>query len=346
MIRVSNETQMDRAARAGWRRRHLACFCIWFSLCAISLFGTKERTGRVNLFPRLRAGQTLTYQIAYHSDKRVKTESNVSAAAPGNASKLDTSALLRLKVLGVRATDARAVIQARATVEIFDTDARYQIPNGESSNPKVEEPVSAGKFVEFTILSDGRLDQVNGLSAFLPAQQQAWREWADRFLLAAALPAGAVLTQKWTSEVWETSPSPIAGLRWTRESTYVGDEPCHAVVLTERGDATAGDAEAGMCAVILTNATLKQDSKVKNATPKDFKLHDLRTTGSAGGSNRIITFVSLETGILIRATEEAVQQMDVTVAKADGSNRVHYNVDAKSHSAVVMVSDIGLKNPR
>jgi len=109
--------------------------------------------------------------------------------------------------------------------------------------------------------------------------------------------------------------------------------------LTVQGTGAPSDAEPETCAVILTTATLNQDSKEKNATPEDFKLHELRTSGTARGSNRIITYISLKTGLLMRATEEAAQQMNVTVAKADGSNRVHYDVNAKSRSEVVLVVD-------
>jgi len=35
----------------------------------------------------------------------------------------------------------------------------------------------------------------------------------------------------------------------------------------------------------------------------------------------------------------------LVVAKADGTNRVHYDVDAKSRSEVVMVSEAPLQNP-
>jgi len=111
------------------------------------------------------------------------------------------------------------------------------------------------------------------------------------------------------------------------------------VQLTAQGSVAPSDAEPETCAVILTTAGLKQDSHVQNATPEDFKLHALRTAGTARGANRIITYISLKTGLLIRASEEASQQMNVTVAKADGSNRVHYDVSAKSRSEVVMASE-------
>jgi hypothetical protein len=117
------------------------------------------------------------------------------------------------------------------------------------------------------------------------------------------------------------------------------------VQLTAQGSVASSDAETETCAVILTTAVLKQDSNGKNTTPEDFKLHELRTAGTARGANRIITYISLKAGLLIRATEEASQQMSVTVAKADGSNRVHYDVNAKSRSEVVLVTLTPSKTP-
>jgi hypothetical protein len=195
------------------------------------------------------------------------------------------------------------------------------------------------------ILPDGRLNEIAGLDALFPEQQQTWQEWASRFLFGAELRTPLVrISQKWSSAEAEKSPAPLAGLRWIRQSTYVRDEPCRAVQLTAQGTAASADAEPETCAVILTTATLNHDAGKKNATPEDFKLHQLRTSGTAYGANRIITYISLKTGLLMRATEEATQQMKVTVAKADGSNRVHYDVSAKSHSEVVLVVQTAL-NP-
>jgi hypothetical protein len=316
------------------------------ALLAVSVCAAKDRPQRVNLFPRLQAGQTLAYQIGYHSDKQVKTESPVIVAAPDDSAKIDVTALLRFEVLTVQAQGDRAVIRARTKFEALNSDSHFKVPNVEPPAGQVQRQEPGGKFIEFTILPDGRLDSVTGLDALFPEQQQAWQEWASRFLLAAALRApGARIAQKWNSEEAEKSSSPIAGLRWMRESTYVRDEPCRTMQLTVQGSVAPSDAAPETCAVILTNAALKQNSNAKNATPEDFKLHELRTAGTARGANRIITYVSLKTGLLIRATEEATQQMNVTVAKADGSNRVHYDVNAKSHSEVLLVSETPLSDP-
>jgi hypothetical protein len=111
------------------------------------------------------------------------------------------------------------------------------------------------------------------------------------------------------------------------------------------GEVSAATGAADTCAVLLTTATLKQKSSPKDATPDEFKIHDLKTTGTATGTNEIITYISLTTGLVVRATENTSQVMDVTVAMSDGSNRVHYNVDAKSHSEVLLVAATPLNRP-
>jgi hypothetical protein len=314
--------------------------CVGFSitLFVISFCAAKNRPAPVNPFPRLQAGQTLAYQISYHSDKQVNTKSSLIVATPADSAKIDVNALLRLEILGVQAQGDRAIIRARTKFEILDSDSHFKTPGIEPPSTRAQKQDEEGKLVEFTILPNGRLDQLTGLDALSPDQQQAWQEWVSRFLLGAELRAPSIrIAQKWNSAEAEKSPSPIAGLRWTRQSTYVRDEPCHGLQLTAQGSVAPSDAEPETCAVILTTAVLNQASSEKNATPQDFKLHELRTAGTARGANRIITYISLKTGLLVRATEEATQEMNVTVAKTDGSNRVHYDVNAKSHSEVVQV---------
>jgi len=327
------------------RTKYCASSCGLVLLLVACVGAAKDRPARVNLFPRLQAGQTLAYQISYHSDKHIKTESRVIVAAPDDSAKMDVNAFMRLEVLSVQAQGNRAVIHARAKFEILDSDSHFSVPNIEPPAPQLQQQDPEEKSIEFTILPDGRLDQVKGLDALLPEQQQAWQEWASRFLLTAGFrTAGVRVAQKWNSREAEKSSSPIAGLSWMRESTYVRDEPCRAAQLTLQGSMAPSGAEPETCAVILTTAVLKQDSD-KNSTPEDFKLHELRTVGTAHGTNRIITYISVKTGLLVRATEEAKQQMNVTVAKTDGSNRVRYDVDAKSRSEVLLVSEPPLNNP-
>ena len=314
-------------------------FSMVFAGLLVQPGGARDRRVRIDLFPRLRLGQTLEYEVTYHSEKRVKAETPVFAAAPGSSGTLDVHALIWLEILSVQPEGDRALIHARTTFRVLDSNLRQNIPGFQPPPDQLQKEESSKKFVEFTILPDGRVQNLTGLDDLLPDQRDTWQEWLSRFLFAATLPSGGVhLQQKWNSQEPESSSSPIAGLRWLRESTYADDQPCHPVELTLTGGMAADNSEAQTCAVILTTALLKQSSKPANATSEEFKVHELRATGTAGGKNRIVTYVSLTTGLLVRATEEATQQMGVTVAKTDGSNRVHYEIQAKSRSEVVLVS--------
>jgi hypothetical protein len=338
--------EMMRFRQLFSRAKYPASVCGSIALLIASVCVPREQAARVSLFPRLQASQTLAYEVSYHSEKNIKTQSTVIVATPDDSAKIDVNALLRLEVVSVHAQGDRAIIHARTKFEVLNSDSHLKVPQIEPPDPQVPRQDPNGKLVEFTILPNGRLDQVTGLDGLFPEQQQAWQEWASRFLLTPEFRTPSVrIARKWNSVEAERSPAPIAGLRWIRESTYVRDEPCRAMQLTVQGTVAPSDAEPESCAVILTSATLRQDSNSTNATPEDFKLHELRTAGTARGANRIVTYISLKSGLLIRATEESTQQMNVTVAKADGSNRVRYDVNAKSHSEVVLVMQAPL-NPQ
>jgi len=318
-------------------------FCI-----AISLLGAGAVCAgdtRVKLIPELHAGQTVTYLIRYRSDKNVKTESNVVAPMAPNAAQLDAHGLLQVDVLDVQQVGGKAAIHGRSQFRTLDSGVWVKRPGDKEPHWQVQEVDPEGKQIEFTISPDGSVGKLTGLDSLLPEQQQAWQEWVARFAMVWTLPQNGVkLGEKWKSEQPENGGAPIAGLSWARESTYVRNENCHAQQLSITGELSpSGPLET--CAVLLTTATLKQNSSSKDATPEDFKLHELKTRGTAKGANEIITYISLKTGLVVRATEEAHQSMDVTVAKTDEYNRVHYNVDAKSHSEVLLVTETPLNHP-
>jgi hypothetical protein len=297
-------------------------------LATISPVRSAARSDRVNLFPKLSAGQTFLYRITYRSDKITKTQSSVVVAQAPPPAKIDVSALLRLEILGVEVQGQRAVIHARTRFESIEEDILTQ-----KQGPK--QPAA-----EFTIFPDGHVDQVSGLDALPADQQQAWQQWASRFGAAAGFPQNGVkVSQKWRSEETEKSPSPIARLSWTRESTYVRNEPCRPLRMNAQGDFVESEQPPDSCAVILTVANLKQESPPKDTTPADYRIRQLRTSGAARGTNKTITYISLTTGLVIRASDEAEQTMSVTIFKADASNHVHYDVTAKSNAAVLLVAD-------
>jgi hypothetical protein len=300
---------------------------------------------RSSLLPKLQPGQKITYLIRFRSEKSVKTESTVTAPVAPTAPQTDARGLLQLDVLDVQQTSGKPTIRARGRFLAPDSGAALKKPvNNNAKAPPRDDPAPTS--IEFTISDDGLVRQVTGLDALSPDQQQAWQEWLARFAVAWTLPAeGVRIGDKWKSDQPEQSATPIASLTWERESQYVKDEPCRATQLSNTGEISSAAGAHDTCAVLLTTATLKQNSSTKDATPEDFKLHDLKTTGTAQGTNETFTYISLQTGLVVRATEEATQRMDVTVAKAEGSNRVHYKVDAKSHAEVLLVTDAPQNHP-
>jgi hypothetical protein len=305
---------------------------------------------RVALFPKLVAGQVLTYQIAYHADKSAATKSTVATSTPRSPSGTETNvrALLRLEVLGVKAQGPHATVRARTFFQVLNSATHLTVPRDLPTPPdQVQRQDPKGASIEFTINPDGRIDQIKGLDVLFPEQQQAWREWVARFAASATLPEGGVrIGQKWKTEELESSPAPISKLTWMRESVYLRDEPCHISELTIEGDVAPAHPQQvpETCAVIETSATLKQRSSPNDSTPADYKLHQLQTTGTASGNNKTLLFVSMQTGLLVRSADHADQKMSVTIAKADDSNRVHYDIQAKSDTEIFRIANSPLNS--
>lgn len=298
-----------------------------------------SRDQRADLLPKLLPGQTLTYLVRFRSEKNVKTESSLVIPLAPSASQVDTRGLLRIQILDVQQVAGRPTIHARSEFLGDDTDE----PASKNASQKKESPQQLlkpdGKPVEFTISPNGFAEKITGLDALPSGRQQIWQEWLARFAMAWALPSpSAKIGDKWKMDQPEPAASPIAALTWARDSSYVRDEPCSPAQLSITGEVTPSSGLDGNCAVLLTAAKLVQKSSPKDATPEDFKLHQLKTMGTAKGSNEIITYISLSSGLVIRATEDATQQMDVVVAKADGSNGVRYYVDAKSQLEVLLLT--------
>jgi hypothetical protein len=321
-------------------------FQLFAGIVLLALVTASAAENRLKLLPQLLPGQTITYLIRCRSDKNVKTESSVVAPMAPNAALLDAHGLLQIEILDVQQAGGKSAIHARGKFLALDSGVWVKEPGDKKPNWDVQKMYNEGKSIEFTISQNGSAEKVTGLDSFFPEQQQAWQEWVARFAVAWTLPAAGVkLGEKWKSDQPEPAGAPIADLIWLSESTYVRNEPCQASQLSLLGEPSASNGPPDTCAVLLTTARLKQQSSSKDATPEDFKLHELKTTGTAKGTNEIITYVSLRTGLVMRATEEANQSMEVTVAMLDGSNRVHYNVDAKSHSEVLLVTDTPLTHP-
>ena len=318
----------------------------FFGVARVQHSAAAAPVGRTTLFPKLRAGQTFTYYVQYRTKRNVKTESRVVTPTGPQDAETDAQWLLRVDILDVHPQGERAAIHARSHFQSV-ASAMAQNNTGAQQSPSGSPAQNLeSKSVDFTILPDGHVDAVTGLADLFPDQRQVWQVWLRQFAIAGVFPRDGVKPgQSWKSSEPEQAPSPIVKLEWEKQATYVRDEPCAAIQFSETGIVTPKNSQTESCAVVLTSAILKQKSSPKDTTPGDFRLHDLRTTGNATGKNETISYISLQSGLIVRVTEDAQQFMDVVVAKTDASNQIHYNVEATGHTEVLLVADAPVPKP-
>jgi len=283
-------------------------FClVAAALVALPLFADSQRNERIVLLPVLRAGQTFRYESHARIDRRMETKSNVSTILTPNQPRQDAEMTLRLLVKDAQLNGRKFVVTGETAVE---PPAASSVDGAAPSKPQK---------VSFQIAADGSIAAPKGLDGLDPAQTLLWQFWSSQFAFEWTLPVNGVkVGEKWKSEEVEKAPTPIANLVWEREITYVENDKCPSLTGQE-------------CAVFMISSTLKQKSNPKDATPEDYRIRQLKTSGTASGTNETVAYISLPTGLLVRATEDLRQFMSVTIAKADESNQVHYEIKVNSH---------------
>ena len=281
--------------------------------------------------PRLYEGQTLVYRLETSGSRSTRVSSRVTSPQSPAAEDLNAFCLLQVSVAQAGTDGFRLKTYLSDKVA-----AKNQNDAVDAGNP-----ASPDKLVEVSIGAGGSASDIKGLEQLTPAQRHAWNAWLGRFTAAMTFPQPGVRPgQRWKTSEDETSPSPIARLSWESRYEYAKWEPC-----TSRDNPAASARGPGRqlapdgCAVILVHAALRQKSPPGNATPDDYRLRGLTTEGTATGSNMTVLYLSTDTGILVRATEDAEQSMDATVALRDGTNQVRYLISAKSRLRVELLPD-------
>ena len=297
---------MRRSKSVAWR----AVGCV---VLLAAWIGAARSDQRVVLLPQLQAGQVVKYDVHGNVKRHVKTESRVVTMLHAGDVQREVVMPMVFTAKEIHVVNRRPVVVAHAEFAPTESDS-----SGKNASARAD--------IEFTIAEDGQVAKAEGLDDVAPEERLAWQFWLSRFAFGWTLPVeGAKPGDKWRTEEPEQSPSPIAGLVWEKETTYVGNDKCPLI-------------PAETCASFLTRATLKQKSSAKEATPEDYRLHELRTSGTVKGTDEIVTYISLKSGLVVRATEETQQFMDVTIAKADGLNGVHYTIEASSRFETLLVT--------
>ena len=312
---MAREIKAARPERAAMVRLTAGTLLLLASIldCGASLRGD----ARAHFLPKLQRGETLQYEVHGRVDRLVKTESRVSSLRGPQQLQGDLSSMVLLSVQEVRTSKTQPWIAAQ--VEL--------LPGPEAPNPRATTQASK---VAFNILDRGQLGGVTGLDLLSPEQRLLWQFWVARFAFGWTLPAAGMKPgEQWKYEEPELDEALIADLVWEREVTYARDDRCPVL-------------PGETCGVFLIESRLKQKSSAKDSTPEDFRLHDLKTFGTAQGENQVIAYISRETGVVLRATEDVKQSMDVTVMKTDGTNGVHYDVEATSHFETLFVPEAGV----
>jgi hypothetical protein len=311
--------------------RRLIAFSVVLSASALV---AAQRPERLLVFPKLVEGQSFTYEISYRAETITTAESNVAAPmAPPNG-QINTRLVLKVDVLALSSDAGKPAAHLRT--QFLSPDASLS-PASSSRNGPANDSSQPSRLVELWLHSDGRVTELTGFDALSAQEKAAWQEWIGRFGAGAALPEkGPRPGDKWRAEEQITNAL-LTGLSWDKELQYVNDEPCRVPASGQPPELSRSAEPSESCAVILTTATLKQKSPKKDATPDDYKLHELRTYGVAKGKNEVITYISRSSGLVVRSTEDANQSLDVMVAKSDGSNRVRYIIEAQSHARVLLL---------
>jgi hypothetical protein len=266
--------------------------------------------------PALKPGQKFVYRVRCQIKKVTRAESRIASSAPSEARDSDTERWISIEIKNIQRASTGARIAMRTQL----------IPAGGQAQTAAENRV-----VEFTLGEDGRAADLQGFDALSADEQGVWRQWLAQFALGWTFPPNGIKPgEKWKKD------EPVLGaaldkLEWEKQYEYVRNEPC-----PQRGDNGSG-AHLGECAVVVASTTMKQHSSRDDATPDDYKVHQLKTSGSAKGKSQVITYISLQTGFVERATEDSAQTLDVVIAKADDSNKAHFNIDATSHAEVVLL---------
>jgi hypothetical protein len=298
-------------------KKRTAVQVLWLVPVALVLCLLKAVAGapdeRIVLLPRLHNGETLLYESHAILERHVQTKSHVATMLRPGELRRNLSTSVRLSVQESRPVNDKLFMAAESELLPTDPPATNQ-----GTPPKPAK-------VNFTIGGEGSVTRAEGLADLDAEQLLTWQFWVAQFAFGWTLPpAGVKPGDKWKSEELEKTPTAIANLVWERETTYVQNDKCPILPNQQ-------------CAVFLVSSTLKQKSSPKDSTPEDYQLHQLKTFGTAKGTNETVAYISLQTGLLVRATEDLQQFMNVTIAKSDDSNQIHYDIQVTSHFETAIV---------
>lgn len=297
---------------------------------------------RIVLTPKFSVGETLLYQI----ESRTSTSGNVITPITNNEGVKQSSLTIglreRLEVLALDARPSGTSVRMRITWEQSHADATTDTVDPTTTN--AAEPLAKlqGQSMEFTLAPDGAISKLSGLEAVLPGGVPPLEAvaWISSLNATRNFPkAGISVGQRW-SAARPIAGAPLAGLFWQLQSAYERAEPCPAVQSDEGVGVPASSAPVHECAVIKSDMTIsRRGSPHSDATPEDYLHQGLRTSGTWTGTGAELGSISIDSGLLISATETSSQNADYEIISASTGSRIHYTAKVESQTGITLVAE-------
>jgi hypothetical protein len=297
---------------------------------------------RVRFIPKFVPGETLRYDIETQITTNGKATTPIENPEAASVLKQSASVIVRLEVLNPPpsapdSTPPSGALRLRVTYEKSTATAESDAYDPAAAAIENQYALLEGRSVEYSLDAAGNLADVKGLDEVLanPSAAQTVRSWISQLSSSAKIPReGVAVGQKWTTEQ-PIAGTPLEGMIWRSTATYLHNEQCPpgGVPLSPG----AGNADAGLCAAILTHFEILCHGSKSDATPEDYRRHGLRTSGAWTGSGETLDLVSLAAGVLISSTQTTTQDMDFQIASAATTSRMTYQGHVTTQTEITLL---------
>lgn len=314
------------------------------SLVLIAMATASDK--RVRLLPKFSHGEVLRYEI----DTRMTTSGATTTPIdnPEGASLLKQSAdmIIRIDILDSQPAAPGAAmgrVHLRATYEKSDATSESDAYDPAAAAIADQYNRLPGRSIEFTMEPDGKLSSVAGLEDILsnPSTAQSVRSWMTGLSSGARFPQdGIAIGQKWSNEQPLTG-TPLDGLVWRTEATYLRDESCRATATTHADSPAAAPAAVDeSCAVILTRFEILHHGPKDDSTPEDYRRNSLRTSGTWTGTGQSLDSISLANGLLISSTQTSSQDINFEITSVRSGSRLTYKGKVESQTEIRLLPQV------
>jgi len=301
---------------------------------------------KISLSPRFVPGESFRYEMEFETTN--DTSRTGFAADPQGPSSVvvNWNATIRIDVLAPEDGPAGVAggIRLRTTYEKSTASVHSDTFDPTAAEATAQYQQLEGKVIEFTLDSARKVVEVSGIEGIADSEKaaRAARDWISQLGAGANAPAGGIsVGQTWSSEQPATA-LPIAGLVWRAESEYVGNEACHPPnpdVPSGPGAGGAGDTAnanaAPDCAVILAKLSLVRPKTARETTPSELRENGVQSAGKWTGTAQSLVYISLDTGMVVSATQTGSEEMDVTLTSSHNTTmRLRGTISTRSQVAL------------